>query len=430
MRLVSFVLSCALTFSVTLVKAQKLIPADKGWSNNSVNAVVFRKNSITTKADTQFIAYYAPDKKMVLGKRHIKQDQFITQKTQYAGNTNDAHNSISIAIDGDGYLHVSWDHHGHPLRYAKSIKPYSLELGPKMEMTGLNEGKVTYPQFFNMPNGNLIFMYRDGQSGQGNLAINQYDVKTKQWKQLHSSLIDGERKRNAYWQACIGSDGVIHVSWVWRESPDVASNHDMCYAKSDDGGITWKKSNGELYDLPITAQSAEIACQIPQKSELINQTSMTVDKQGNPVIASYWKEKGSEIPQYHIIYRNHGDWEVNSLDFRKTPFSLSGVGTKQIPISRPHIVAGGKKKPVYYLMFRDEERGEKVSLAKVSSLQKGKMKIMDLTDFSVGSWEPSYDTELWKEKSKLQMFVQKVVQVDGEGMAEVEPQMVYVLEVK
>jgi hypothetical protein len=95
---------------------------------------------------------------------------------------------------------------------------------------------------------------------------------------LQNNLIDGQNKRNAYWQTCIDEKGTIHVSWVWRETPDVSSNHDMCYACSKDGGITWQKSTGEKYTLPITAATAEYAVRIPQKSELINQTSMATER--------------------------------------------------------------------------------------------------------------------------------------------------------
>ena len=40
----------------------------------------------------------------------------------------------------------------------------------------------------------------------------------------------------------------------------------------------------------------------------------------------------------------------------------------------------------------------------------------------------SHDTELWKKQRKLHLFVQHTRQGDGERMAEIEPQMVYVLE--
>ncbi len=50
-----------------------------------------------------------------------------------------------------------------------SVKPGSLELSSKMPMTGKNEGRLTYPEFYRLPNGNLLFLYRDGSSGNGNL---------------------------------------------------------------------------------------------------------------------------------------------------------------------------------------------------------------------------------------------------------------------
>ena len=55
---------------------------------------------------------------------------------------------------------------------------------------------------------------------------------------------------------------------------------------------------------------------------------------------------------------------------------------------------------------------------------------MDLAAVDLGSWEPTYDTDLWKEKRLMNLFVQKVVQVDSEGKADIPPQSVQVLEWK
>ena len=430
MKIKKYLLLSIILFSLS-AHAQKLIPVAPGWSNNSVNVTVFRKNSLVTHNNVQFIAYYDPDGFLTLGKRNIGEDSWTISKTQYKGNVSDAHNSISIMTDGDGYLHVSWDHHGHPLRYAKGIAPYSLELGDKQPMTGSLETNVTYPEFLKMPDGDLIFMYRDGQSGRGNLVMNRYNRKSKTWAQIQKNFIDGENQRNAYWQSCIDDKGTIHLSWVWRETADVATNHDLCYARSSDGGASWENSKGEKYSLPITAAKSEISCPIPQNSELINQTSMVTDAKGNPYIATYWREQDSDIPQYHIVYYAGKKWNDLNLGFRKTPFSLKGTGTKRIPISRPQVVAKVKGKSTeLYLLFRDEERGEKASVAICKGIKKNKWEIRDLTNVSLGSWEPSFDTELWREKGLLHVFIQKVEQVDGEGKADVEPQMVNVLEVE
>jgi hypothetical protein len=214
---------------------------------------------------------------------------------------------------------------------------------------------------------------------------------------------------------------------VWRETPDVATNHDMCYAKSTDGGKTWEKSTGEKYSLPINAQNAEYIYEIPQKSELINQTSMFADAKGRPFIATYWRDQNSDVPQYRIIYNLNGTWKSQNLGFRKTAFSLSGVGTKRIPISRPQVI--GVYKNGAALIFRDEERGSKVSLAINKNLKRNKWKIIDLLPESVGSWEPSFDTELWKNKKILSIYVQNSDQTDLEGRSQTPPQKVKVANV-
>lgn len=416
-------------FAIGSANSQKMVEVGDGWANNSVNTTIFRKNSLVTHADTQFVAYYDNDGFLVLGKRNLSDNQWSISRTQYKGNVNDAHNSISIMTDGDGFLHVSWDHHGHPLRYARSVAAGSLQLGDMEGMTGISEGNVTYPEFFAMPGGDLIFMYRDGHSGGGNLVLNRYDVKNKKWHQIQNNLLDGEGKRNAYWQACIDKNGTVHLSWVWRETWDVATNHDMCYARSHDGGVTWLNSRGEKYSLPINAGNSEYALKIAQNSELINQTSITTDDNNNPYIVSYWRNEGSSVPQYHVVYNDGKEWHDMDLGFRTTSFSLSGGGTKRIPISRPQILVQGKgKKAKIMVLFRDEERGSKVSVAESRNIRKQKWLVRDLTAISVGSWEPSYDTELWKQKGKLHVFVQRSEQVDGEGRANVEAQKVYVLE--
>jgi hypothetical protein len=407
----------------------RLVKVDTAWAGNSVNAVIFRKNSMVTFGDTQFIAYYNNERFVVLGKRKSGAEKWQLKTTPYKGNAADAHNTISIMADGEGYLHVAWDHHNNPLNYCKSASPGSLELTERLSMTGSNEQKVSYPEFYSLAGGNMLFFYRDGGSGNGNLVINQYSIHTKKWTSVQSNLVDGQARRNAYWQACTDVKGTIHISWVWRESPDVASNHDLCYARSNDGGKTWEKSTGEKYNLPITEATAEYVCKIPQKSELINQTSMVADEAGHPFIATYWKEKGDSIPQYHVVYKNGNGWKVQNLGFRKTPFSLSGVGTKRIPISRPQIVTWkrGKNQQVA-LIFRDIERGDKASVAISSNNLKGKWTISDLDAGALGNWEPTYDTELWKQKKILNLFIQNVVQADAEGKADIAPQPVQVLE--
>jgi hypothetical protein len=302
-------------------------------------------------------------------------------------------------------------------------------MGSETGMLGTLETSTTYPQFFRMKDGNLLFMVRDGSSGNGNLVLNKYDTKAQKWSRVQSNLIDGQGARNAYWEAYLDGNGVLHVGWVWRESADVATNHDMCYARSKDGGVTWEKSNGTRYALPINATNAEYALKIAQNSELINQTSIAADDQSRPYIASYWVPTGGSVPQYQLVYLDGTTWKSQTISRRTTDFSLSGTGTKKIPISRPQLmVRAGADSVSAYMVFRDVERGSKVSLAQASNLAKPTWAISDLTDYTVDEWEPSFDTDLWNASKVLDLFVQRAGQGDGETTVSLPPQTVTVLE--
>lgn len=403
----------------------------KGWSSNSVNATVFRKNSVVSFNKYQYVAFYDSLSYVVLAKRKLGTDKWEVKQTPYKGNIKDAHNIISIMVDGDGFLHMAWDHHNNQLRYCKSIYPESLEMGLKENMIDIEiEGKVTYPEFYKFSNGDLLFAYRDGGSGNGNLVLNRYSVKTKEWSRLHSNLIDGEGKRNAYWQMHLDKNDQIHISWVWRETYDVSTNHDMCYAVSKDGGLTWENSKGEPYKLPINAASSEYIYKIPQKSNLINQTSMTVDELGNPYIATYYKRAEDKCTQFFVIYHNSQGWQQSKVTNRTMDFSLSGGGSRSIPISRPQIIITNKGKTSYVnVIYRDEERNNRACMSSAMISDTLNWTIKELTSFSLGRWEPSYDSEILKKKEEIHLFLQEV----GQGQAETTVKMpctnVYILNI-
>ena len=394
--------ACGAADAGAAMPGARLCEVAHGYSGTSVNTAVFRANSVTSRGDTRYCCFYNPEGYVTVARRRPGDDAWEVRPTRYKGNVADAHNVISMAVDGEGYLHLSFDHHGHPLRYCRSIAPDTLAFGDLEPMTGRGEEDVTYPEFHNLADGNLIFVYRSGASGRGNMVMNRYDTATRQWERVHDVLIDGEGMRNAYWQ----------FATTARSPP------------SHDGGKTWTRSDGTPYTLPVTMADAETARHIPQGSELINQTSMTADSAGRPYIATYWREAGDSVPQYRLVSHDGARWNMETVGTRRTPFSLSGGGTKMIPASRPQVVCDGSR--IYYV-FRDAERGSRVSVA-TRPTDEAQWEIADLTDFSVDAWEPTFDKNCWRDSRRLFLFVQKTSQGDGEKTVDTPPTPVYLLE--
>lgn len=391
----------------------------EGWASTPVNAAIFRRNSLWTHENEQYISFYNAEGSMVLGKRKLAAGDWTLNDTGYHGNVRDAHNIISMAVDGDGFLHVAFDHHDDSLHYCRSIAPGSLELGPMESMVGFNEIDVTYPEFYSMPDSDLLFVYRSGGSGHGDMVINRYSTAEQKWTNVQDVLIDGEVRRSAYWQLCVDSGGTIHLSWVWRETMEVETNHDLCYARSRDGGVTWESSKGEQYQLPITQETAEVVWPVPQGQDLINQTSMTADSEGHPYIATNWRDGDSDTPRYRIVWNDGEVWRQSVVPGSDTPFQLGRGG--EVPVSRPQLVVDDGRA---IMIFRSAARGNRVTIASTKDIRKGKWTLHDITGYSVHSWEPTLDSELWRQSGRLHILVQ-----DCGPDADTPASMIKVLEV-
>lgn len=85
----------------------RVVPIAEGWAKNQVNAVIFRKNSVMSFKDEQFAAFYDGSSQVVLAKRRLGSTKWELHTTQFTADTTDAHNSISIAVDGGGVFCIS-----------------------------------------------------------------------------------------------------------------------------------------------------------------------------------------------------------------------------------------------------------------------------------------------------------------------------------
>lgn len=284
-------------------------------------------------------------------------------------------------------------------------------------MVGEAEASVTYPQFFRRANGDLLFLYRDGGSGNGRLLLNHYDLEREKWTRRQDNLIDGEQQRSAYWDMAIDEEGHLHLAWNWRETPDVASNHDLLYARSDDGGRTWRRTDGSRYTLPITQRTAEVAAAVPQCRNLMNPPFVGVDQQGRPLIVSYWSPTEGARPRFNLVYWDHQKWRTVAGPRAGEPFTLQGHGTKRPPISRAALLTElDNDNTRVHLIYRDDSKGERVVAASLDHLQATEWQLRYLTDKAVGSWEPSVDPEQWRRKRQVHLLLQTVGQVDGDDL--------------
>lgn len=329
MRIVAFHIAVAIGAMAIGLHANGVDGCDVGlvWSGHSVGF------SLVRDGERQFVAYYDAERRMTIAQRDGEGCAWTYQILPETVGW-DSHNSIAMAIDDAGQLHVAGNMHVHPLKYFRTRQPGDITTLERIPaMVGTEEAKVTYPVFLRGPAGEFLFTYRDGSSGNGAQLFNRYDAVTATWSRyLDSPLFDGEGLRNAYFHGPKpGPDGFYHLAWVWRESSDCSTNNTVSYARSRDLRH-WETASGEAVTLPMRRETRLTVDPVPEQGGVMN-TSIAIgfDDQGRAVV-SYHKFDAAGITQAYNARWEDGAWHIHQAsawDYRWAP---SGGGSIEVHV--------------------------------------------------------------------------------------------------
>lgn len=301
--------------------------------------------ALLTTGGRQFVAYYDSDRRMMVAGRKLGEPQWVYRELP-SKVVWDSHNYITMAVDAHGHLHLAGNMHNVPLIYFRTSKPHDITTFERVPaLIGRDEQRATYPVFFTGAGGELIFQYRDGSSGNGRYIYNAYDAGSNQWRRLlDQPLIDGEGRRGAYPDNLVrDKQGVFHLCWVWRDTGDCSTNHDICYARSGDL-VHWETSDGSAIVLPMTLSNAEYVVKIPVRGGLINGNArMGFDAADRPII-SYHKFDEAGLTQAYVARKEDDHWvsrQVSRWDYRWY-FEGGGAIEAEIGIGPVQTDAGGR----------------------------------------------------------------------------------------
>jgi hypothetical protein len=291
---------------------------------------------LLTHDQHQFVAYYNGERKLVVAARKLGENQWRQTKLPETVPW-DSHNYVTIAIDGNDQIHLAANMHLDPLNYYRTSQPLDIQTFEQLNrMTGEDEHQCTYPMFLRDNQGRLLFMYRDGASGDGRRLINLYDAETQQWRRwVDRSLLDGQGEMNAYPNGPEkGPDGMFHLAWVWRNTPDADTNHDLCYMRSRDLKH-WFTASGEPLELPVTPSNKKVIVDpVPPKQGLLNSAfDLGFDGQNRPILSYHKYDESGDSQIYNARWENDR-WQIYQTSDFAFRWEFGGYGALPGPTTK------------------------------------------------------------------------------------------------
>lgn len=340
--------------NITTIDESALIV--NGKFSNGINGRTFQKDALISHKGYQYIVYYNTERRVCISRRKLPNGKWNTIKfLDYRFKSNDSHNCISMGIcPNDGTIHLAFDHHVDNLHYRVSKK--GLANNPETMLwdasafgsiiSELETGKpiiITYPKFWQTPDGNLQFNYRVRGSGNGDRMLVDYNTDTGKW--INTRKIDSaeggfidmlglSKSRCSYPNGYdYDNNGTLHVTWTWRENSQGA-NHDLMYLYSEDHGNSWKNNSGKKLENIAHVNSPGIVVKsIPRVLGLMNDQGQTIDSKNQVHVVMYHcseqtiKDAGSFLGEtrwgpneakryYHYWRDSRGNWHHFEMNLK------------------------------------------------------------------------------------------------------------------
>ncbi len=294
---------------------------------------------VLTDGDDQYVAYYDVQRGMTIAHRNLTAANPVwTTKVLPTTLGWDSHNYISMGLDRSRNLHVSGNMHNAALIYFRTTTPGDVSTLTRVTnmVSAGTENSVTYPEFVNRQDGSLVFSHRNGGSGDGVTYFNLYNETSKTWSRLvDQPLFNGTGSStnpsgtwNAYFEnPVLGPDGNFHMIWVWRDTPDAATNSLLTYARSANL-VDWFDSAGNPLTSPFRYGDADVVDPVPNQRGLLNgNAKLGFDADGTPII-SYHKYDDTGRSQIYVARADGtGDWDISQVSNWEGRWSFGGGGS-------------------------------------------------------------------------------------------------------
>ena len=259
-------------------------------------------------------------------------------ETYTIGPAYDNHGGPAMTVDSNGYLHIAYYPHHHQMRYRRSVRPN--DASEWTEETQFGPPAMTYPTLVCGPDDTLYLTCR--VSGDDAWRVMLFEKPHDQeWREVGTLI------KSRY-------GGYAHFQEALARGPDHRTLHLACrmyekngqfqtvgYLKSDDFGRSWRRADGTVVELPVTANTIDsLASTNSGKSGLsLRCGGVAVGSDGRPhVLYSRCKNGASRA---YVVTRGKDGWRAREVHPPET------AGERKWQLSTPGGISFGADGSLY-----------------------------------------------------------------------------------
>ncbi len=268
------------------------------------------------QVDKTFFVFGTPDNSPAISSYDHKTGAFAEPVVLGRNIDGNAHRNPTLLIDEQGFIYVFRGYSGMPTSAIRSAGPYDIrQWTPRTNVESDNAS--SYPQPWQLRSGEIFVSYRRRPGWSYRISSDG----ASHWQPTVNLIRndDGQiyaitvaetgaypRKLHIAWSRLGGGTAAeIHTKHLW------ARRYNVYYARSDDGGRTWCRSDGSPYNLPITEATAEKLYDCGPHGVWLE--DIQLDSKGRPYVLFIDADVATYHSRWKLAKQAQGRWVIADI---------------------------------------------------------------------------------------------------------------------
>ncbi|MCQ3830196.1 BNR-4 repeat-containing protein [Microbulbifer elongatus] len=270
------------------------------------------------------------------------------------------HDQPTIAVDGDGFIHIFTDLHNNGWNYFRSSTAGNIDDIRRRTDIVPGSASLTYPVAATAPNGDVYVAVRNragGQGGKGELV--RWDNSANLW--IHEATFAFNPNDMVYPDDIkVDANGTVHIIFQWAAGATNPMRHYGSYLTYSPASGQFTTADGQVVTTPVSLSTPGLFYQaLEEGEEFVKQSGSTssqgkgiqsaklaLDGQNRPSVTYRYRTSGSAGARDYNVYRIRWDgiaWVDKTLLF-DTDDTIAALGhTHDGTVARSYFVTDNKE---------------------------------------------------------------------------------------